>query len=111
MFYFGDDVDQDYAKAFNWFQKAAAQGYAGAQCNLGLMYQNGEGVAKDLIKAADWYEMAAAQGNAYAQFNLGLMYQNGEGVASHYETSQVLRQAICHFNQQSTPKASGTDIV
>ena len=37
----GEGVKQDYKKAVEWFQKAADQGYASAQYNLGLRYANG----------------------------------------------------------------------
>ena len=43
--------------------KAAAQGDAAAQYNLGVMYAEGEGVAKDTVKAVEWYKKAAAQGD------------------------------------------------
>src|SRR5207247_4375042 len=61
-------------------EKAADQGYAQAQNNLGTLYENGEGVPKDLRKAAKLYQKAADQGYALAQNNLGLLYENGEGV-------------------------------
>jgi TPR repeat protein/uncharacterized RDD family membrane protein YckC len=61
-------------------QKAANQGNAMAQNNLGWLYQNGEGVPKDLGKAAELYQKAADQGNAFGQNNLGWLYRNGEGV-------------------------------
>jgi hypothetical protein len=54
-------------------QRAAEQGYANAQFNLGLMYDNGHGVQKDDRKAVEWFQKAADQGNAPAQFNLGRM--------------------------------------
>ena len=34
----GQGVAQDYAQALDWFRKAADQGNADAQCNLGSMY-------------------------------------------------------------------------
>ena len=40
----GQGVTQNYAKAFEWYSKAAAQEYAIAQTNLGVMYANGRGV-------------------------------------------------------------------
>ena len=84
-FYFtGNDVRQDYAKAKEWFEKAAAQGDAEAQFNLGVMYGNGEGVRQDYVKAREWYEKAAAQGHASAQLNLGTLYYHGEGVRQDY---------------------------
>ena len=55
-------------------KKAAEQGLAPAQVNLGLAYDSGKGVKKDDEKAVDWYKKAAEQGDADAQFNLALMY-------------------------------------
>ena len=63
-----------------WYTKAAEQGYASAQYNLGVMYANGEGVLENDKTAVKWYTKAAEQGYADAQYNLGVMYDNGEGV-------------------------------
>src|SRR6516165_2457660 len=70
-----------YAAAVGWYQKAAEQGSAIAQYNLGDMYRIGEGVPSDNAAAASWYRKAAEQGYARAQNNLGVMYDNGEGVS------------------------------
>jgi len=61
--------------------KAAEQGHATAQYNLGRMYAYGEGVPQDVVKAVKWYRKAAEQGDAAAQSNLGIMYANGKDVA------------------------------
>ncbi len=74
------DAAKDYQNALIWYRKAAEQGHASAQSNLGTMYRNGRGVTQDDQQAVAWYRKAAAQGNAYAQNNLGWMYQNGRGV-------------------------------
>ena len=50
---------QDKKQAAVWFQKAAEQGDAEAQYNLGLAYQNGEGVAQDRHQALMWLNLAA----------------------------------------------------
>ncbi len=70
----------DKAKKVEWIQKAAAQGHAKAQFNLGWMYADGEGVPKDAVKAVEWFQKAAAQGDAEAQFYLGWSYDRGKGV-------------------------------
>ena len=80
----GQGVAQDYAQAVKWYRKAAEQGNAGAQTNLGLMYANGQGVPQDYAQAVVWYRKAAEQGNIDAQNNLGLMYANGQGVPQDY---------------------------
>ena len=52
--------------AAEWYAKAAAQGQADAQYNLGLCYENGSGVAQDFKAAALWYAMADASGDLEA---------------------------------------------
>jgi TPR repeat protein len=76
----GSGVAQDYAKAEEWYRKAAIHGYAAAQRMLGWTYESGNGVAKDLSQAAGWYRIAAEQGNAEAQLEIARIYENGMGV-------------------------------
>ena len=68
------------AKAYEWYQKAANQGIAKAQYNLGVMYSNGESVPQDYAKAHEWYQKAADQGLSAAQDMLEINYFNGERV-------------------------------
>jgi hypothetical protein len=82
-------VTQDYTEAFRWYRKAADQGVAGAQYNLGVMYHHGQGVTQDYAEAARWYRKAADQGHAAAQFVLGLMYDNGQGVTQDYAEAHM----------------------
>src|SRR6516225_7070121 len=83
-YHLGLGVAQDYAKAREWYEKAAANGNAIAMNNLGTLYAYGHGVAQDYAKAREWYEKAAAKDNASAMFNLGSLYKNGHGVAQDY---------------------------
>ena len=63
----------------------AEQGDAGAQFNLGLVYNNGlQGVLQDYKESVKWYTKAAEQGDASAQYNLGLMYVKGQGVLQDF---------------------------
>jgi hypothetical protein len=80
----GDGVAQDYGKAREWYEKAAAKGNSDAMNNLGWIYQNGLGVAYDYGKAREWYEKAAAKGNLDAMKALGMLYDVGMGVAKDY---------------------------
>jgi hypothetical protein len=80
MYANGRGVAQDAAEAVRWYRKAAEQGDADGQFNLGVMYANGRGVAQDAAEAVRWYRKAAEQGDARGQFNLGWMYANGRGV-------------------------------
>ena len=76
----GRGMRKNEAEGFNWYRKAAEQGYADAQLNLSLMLHKGQGTAKNEVEAVKWYRKAAEQGDAHAQNNLGLMYDNGQGV-------------------------------
>ena len=68
------------SEAVKWYRKAAEQGNADGQYNLGDMYANGSGVVKDEAEAVKWYRKSAEQGNANGQCNVGSMYANGSGV-------------------------------
>ena len=75
------EVEQDFREVLKWYQKAADQGNAGAQHNLGWMYYDGRGVEQDFKEASKWYQKAAEQGHWESQINLGIAYQGGQGVA------------------------------
>jgi len=87
--YFGNVLyfAQDFKTAAAWYAKAAAQGHAESQCDLGVLYKNGSGVAQDFKAAAELFAKAAAQGHDYACYNLGLLYENGEGVAQDFKAA------------------------
>lgn len=76
----GDSMAMDHVLAVHWFTKAAEQGYAPAQSQLGFMYSMNYGVRRDSKKALYWYGKAAEQNYIQAIFNIGTMYQNGEGM-------------------------------
>jgi hypothetical protein len=65
--------------ALAWYSRAAEQGDADAQNNLGAMYDAGEGIRENNAEALRWYGLSADQGNPIAQNNLGAMYYAGEG--------------------------------
>ena len=63
------------------YRKAAEQGDAKAQFNLGDCYYFGKGIKKDYNEAVQWFRKAAEQGHASAQFILGHCYDAGDGVS------------------------------
>ena len=73
-----------YIEAYEWYKKAADQGYSAAQYNIGVLYNNGYGVSQDYNKAYEWYKKAANQGYSAAQYNIGVLYNNGYGVSQDY---------------------------
>ena len=69
-----------FAANIDELKKAAEQGDAQAQYNLGICYANGNGVEKNFSEAVKWWRKAAEQGVALAQGNLGACYNLGYGV-------------------------------
>lgn len=74
----------DYADEIAIVRPLAEQGYAFAQFNLGVLYDQGKGLPQDNAQAMAWYQKAAEQGLSQAQINLGIMYEEGQGVAPDY---------------------------
>jgi len=72
-----------------WFRKAADQGDALGQANLGKLYADGDGVPQNYPQAAVWWRKAADQGNVLAQVNLGLLYERGRGIPQDYERAHM----------------------
>jgi TPR repeat protein len=68
------DHRQDYDRAFTFYTKAAHQGDAISQYNLGVMYKDSKGVNKDIGEAIFWLEKASNQGLLEAQYLTGLYY-------------------------------------
>jgi len=69
----GQGAPQDYPKAKEWYEKAAAAGAAEAMTGLGGLYARGQGVPQDEQEAKAWYEKAAAAGNVEAQQRLEML--------------------------------------
>jgi hypothetical protein len=83
------------AEAIAWFRKAAFQGFARAQVNLGFMLERNDGIAAKAAKkeAAHWYHRAAVQGFAPGQHHLARLYATGDGL------SRDLAQAVFWYTK------------
>ncbi|KAF9131986.1 hypothetical protein BGW39_000989 [Mortierella sp. 14UC] len=79
LYHEGQGVTQDYARALEWYLKAADQNQAAAEYNIRVVYEKGLGVEVDHVLAMEWYKKAAGRGDADAQFSIGWLYDNGEG--------------------------------
>lgn len=78
IFFTGEGVEQDSARAAMWLEKAADAGHQDAAYTLALMYQNSDGVERDAKKAEKYYEMGVNRGDINSMFNLGLLYVNAK---------------------------------
>ncbi len=109
---------QNMTNAIEWYRKAADQGNARAQYNLGWCYANSKGMDKAPVEAVKWYRKAAEQGNARGQYNLGLCYEYGKGVTKDMrEATEWFRKAAeqgdaksqhelgsCYYNGEGVAK-------
>lgn len=79
--------NKQYKEAFDFFMRAADQGYPAAQYNVGYMYSTGSGVKRDDKKAFEWTYKSANQGFLKAEYNLGYMYFHGLGVVKDHASA------------------------
>lgn len=78
MYLYGTNgVQQDFNKAFEFYQMAAKQNDPIALNNLGSLYFNGIGVEKDNRTALTLFQKAADLGNDNAATNLAFIYLKG----------------------------------
>lgn len=70
--------EKKYQEAVVWFEKAAKQGHARSQSNMGL-YHSSILQPQDEKKAFYWFSQSAAQGYAQAQYQLATCYEKGVG--------------------------------
>ena len=75
----GVGVDKDDVQAEKWLRKAAVQGFADGQINLGMLYIQGRGVAQDPTIAGEWFTKAADQDDSNGQLHLGMLHAQGFG--------------------------------
>jgi len=81
---------------FELYQRAAQQGYAGAQCRLGDCYKSGDGVQINERKATRLYKKAARQGHAGALCRLGDIYKK-RNMDEHAFRNYRRAARLCHL--------------
>lgn len=65
-----------YQDAFSKFKKAAENGNAQAQYNLGICYYNGNGVEQNVDSAFLWWNKAAEKNDTLAMYNVTMLWFN-----------------------------------
>ena len=69
---------ENFAKAAEWYQKAAENGLDVAQWRLAELYARGLGIEENINKAIELRSKAAEQGNFIFQLIMGIMYAWGQ---------------------------------
>ncbi len=89
-------VEQDYAKAFQYFKAAADKGDTKAVRYVGISYENGQGVEQDYAKAAEYYEKNGEG------FYLASLLLEGKGV------NQDVQKAIGIYQEVAAKEGGGS---
>ena len=111
MFCYGLGTEQDYEKAFEWFERSAKQKNKFAQFSLANLYYYGSGVEKDLSQAFLWYQRASSQGQPYAAYSIAQMYRYGEYVTKDNDTAQrYYKQALSGFLKIESDDMANDDL-
>ena len=98
----GLHVKPDGKESIRWITKAANQGYAPAEYELGRIYLYGRGIAVDYAQALNWERKAAEQGDPRAQRDLAFMYERGFGVtADPAQAAEWNRKAAMQGNAEA----------
>ena len=111
MFCYGLGTDQDYEKAFEWFERSAKQKNKFAQFSLANLYYYGSGIEKDLSQAFLWYQKSSSQGQPYAAYSIAQMYRYGEYVTKDNDTAQrYYQQALSGFLKIESDDMANDDL-
>ena len=111
MFCYGLGTEQDYEKAFEWFQRSAKQKNKFAQFSLANLYYYGSGIEKDLSQAFLWYQRSSSQGQPYAAYSIAQMYRYGEYVTKDNDTAQrYYQQALSGFLKIESDDMANDDL-
>ena len=111
MFCYGLGTEQDYEKAFEWFERSAKQKNKFAQFSLANLYYYGSGVKKDLSQAFLWYQRSSSQGQPYAAYSIAQMYRYGEYVTKDNDTAQrYYQQALSAFLKIESDDMANDDL-
>lgn len=108
LYYMGDLIEQDYAKAADLYEMAANAGCYQSIINLGYIYEYGRTGKPDHAKAYQWYSLAAALApSCEAVYKLGDMFSRGKAVPRDrnkaYRLYERSLELACNAAQYSQP--------
>ena len=84
------NVNQDYNKAFDYYEKSANQNYAPALFNVGICLLRGHGVAKDTASAIKYWRRSVEQDYMYAENSMGNAYFEGKMLPQNLDSAAVM---------------------
>jgi TPR repeat protein len=106
----GVDIKQDYARAIQWYQKAADAGNPAACHRIALLYAKGLGVAQDNMEIIHWLQRGADLGDPAASYDLGRAYQQGSAVPLRPTESDKVIPGRCTVQQHERDVCAGKSL-
>lgn len=102
----GDSVEQDYSKAFFWWNKGAKiGGERSSQCysNLGNLYYDGLGIKQNYKKAYESYKKAISQDkeNGYPYYLIATMFKYGQYVKANRDSAKYYLQKAAELGDET----------
>lgn len=98
----GIGTNQDFSKAFEWFDKSAKQGFNKAKFNLSICYKKGEGTAVDYQKHVKLLTQLCDSGFIPSYNYLAICYMKGQGVEKDEKKAIKLWE---YASEKDDPKA------
>lgn len=95
MYFWGDHVARDGARALQIILRTCEAGLAQACADMGAAYSQGQGVAKDSARAVEFFRRACDSGDAEGCSGLAFMYATGAGVTADAARAVQLFQRGC----------------
>ncbi|CAB0003460.1 unnamed protein product [Nesidiocoris tenuis] len=84
----GMTAGEKYARAYNYWRRAAVQGYSSAYVKMGDYHFYGLGVPVDYEAAAHHYRLASSESNPQALYNIGYMHEQGIGLPRDFQLAK-----------------------
>jgi TPR repeat protein len=90
----------------SWFRKAAEQGEAKAQFNVGIMYAHGQGVPRDDVQALKWLDLASSHSGASEKATRERAVRNRDKLAARMTPAQIAEAQKLAREWKPTPDGS-----
>jgi len=102
---------KDIDKALYWYSWSASLGFAGAQNNLGDLFEENLKDETQIGLAIYWYTQAAMQGEPTAYLSLGEIFFAGKGVPKNNVTASVWLTLAKNNLPNGTNKSTATTLL
>lgn len=103
MYAKGEGVEQNYDKAFEYYNLALEHGCVKANAHIAFLYYHGLGVKQDYKKAFELYKIVAENDISLGYYKMAYMYLNGEGVKTNFKKA---RENALIANEKGSKRAS-----